>query len=111
MPAEATAVNFGIVFPSFPVTTYEISLWTESGRSSKVTVTYTGKGSKGPGVVIAPAGNAGPPAQAKSPLHISSAKFSPGVGAPGSPNYVRPKLTLIVRSAAATSISKVEAEV
>ena len=63
------------------------------------------------GVVIAPAGKAGPPAQAKSPLHISSAKFSPGVGAPGSPNYVRPKLTLIVRSAAATSISKVEAEV
>jgi len=111
IPAQSTVVNIGIAMPSSAAGTYEMRVVGESGSSSRVIVNYTGKGSKGQAAVITPAPTGGLPAATKTPLYVTGGKFTPMVGAPKEPNYTKAKLTLNLRTLAATTVSKIEVEV
>ena len=110
MPAESTSVNIQYTMPNLAPNSYVLMVIGETGNSGKVTINYTGKGDSQPGSIAS--GPTVPQSSAtKSPLYITGVKFTPGSGAPGSGNYVKPKLTLTLRTTTKTTISKIEAEV
>ena len=110
IPAQSTEVNIPIHLPPYPDANYEIKVVGDAGSSSKVTITYKGTGSGGSSIVTTPSGPT-PLPTTKSPISITSAKFTPMVGSPGEPGYKRAKLILNLRTTETTTISKIDVEV
>jgi hypothetical protein len=108
MPAQSIALDIQYSIPNFAAQTYELKLVGQTGSSTKVTVNYTGNDGNSQSVVVTPVSNGGPPAATKTPIYITGAMFTPMIGAPGAPGYKRAKLTLILRTAATTTISNIE---
>jgi hypothetical protein len=74
-------------------------------------INYTGKDSNGQPIAIPQGSTSGQSAPAKSPLYITSAKFTPEVGALNEPGHQRAKLTLTLKTPTTTTISKIDVEV
>jgi hypothetical protein len=110
MPAQSTSVDIQCSMPKLAPNTYELKVVSEAGRSNTVTINYTGNGSNNSTVTMPQNTNPSPLVSTKSPIYITGVKFTPGSGAPGSGNYVKPKLTLTLRTTSKTTISKIEAE-
>lgn len=112
IPAQSTEVNIPISLPSYPPEDYELKVVGDTGSSSKVTINYNGKSSGGSSAVVTtPSGPTPIPTSTKSPIIITSAKFTPMVGSPEAPGYKRAKLILNLRTAETTTISKIDVEV
>lgn len=110
IPAQSTEVNIPISLPSYAADNYELKVVGDNGGSTKVTINYNGQGSGSSPVVTTPTGPA-LPKSTKSPIYITSAKFTPMVGGPEAPGYKRAKLILNLRTTETTSISKIDVEV
>lgn len=110
IPVKSTEVNIPITLPPYAADKYELKVVGDYGSSTKVNINYNGAGSGSSSVVTTPTGPA-PPSSTKSPIYITSAKFTPMVGGPEAPGYKRAKLILNLRTTETTSISKIDVEV
>jgi hypothetical protein len=111
IPTQSTEVNIPINLPNYPVGNYELKVIGDTGSSSKVTVNYNGSGGGSSSVAIPSSGSMPAPASTKSPVTITSLKFTPMIGSPGESGYKRARLVLNLRTAETTTISRIDVDV
>jgi hypothetical protein len=115
MPAKSTSVNIPFSFsslepdPQLPADTYELMVLGETGNSTKVTVNYNGKGSKGSSIVLKPGPTDGHVATSKG--KVTAAQFTPVVGSPNEPGYKTAKLSLTLEAETDWQINEIAVEV
>jgi hypothetical protein len=109
MPAQATAVNIPYSMPNLGPKTYELKVVGETGSSTKVILSYTGK-SNGSSAVATSTETSGPTPQA-SKFKVIEAKFSPRIGTINEPGYHDAKLSLTLAVEADAPLKGITVEV